>query len=60
MNAIAGFILIIFMLFYIAIPVGIIYFFYKKYENLSNIKNTELKKQTEALERIARVLEKSS
>lgn len=60
MQSIIGFLPIYFLIFYIGIPVAIIYFFYKKYERLAQKRNIELEKQTEALERIASMMERSS
>lgn len=60
MHSIIGFFPIYFLIFYIGIPVTIIYFFYNKYECLAKKRNVELEKQTEALERIASMLERSS
>ncbi|MFF3022930.1 hypothetical protein ACFVRR_09715 [Gottfriedia sp. NPDC057948] len=58
MDAALGIFPIIIMLFNIAIPVGlivVIYYFYK----LFKIRNEELKKQNELLNRIVNVLERS-
>ncbi|UPM55846.1 hypothetical protein [Gottfriedia acidiceleris] len=58
MDAALGVFPIIIMLFYIAIPVGLIVvisYFYK----LFKIRNEELKKQNELLSRIVNVLERA-
>ncbi|MEH6937442.1 hypothetical protein V7056_06190 [Bacillus sp. JJ664] len=60
MHSIIGFFPIYFLIFYIGIPVTIVYFFYKKYERLANKRNVELEKQTKALERIASIMERST
>ncbi|MET3195605.1 hypothetical protein [Bacillus sp. OAE603] len=60
MHSIIGFLPIYFLIFYIGIPVAIVYFFYKKYERLAKKRNIELEKQTEALERIASIMERST
>ena len=60
MHSIIGFFPIYFLIFYIGIPVTIVYFFYKKYERLAKKRNVELEKQTEALKRIASIMERST
>ncbi|WP_176545118.1 hypothetical protein [Bacillus sp. AFS041924] len=58
MDAFLGIFPLVIILFYIAIPAGIIaiiYFFYKLFKD----RNEELKKQNEILNRIANVLERS-
>lgn len=59
MGPLFSFFPLILIVIYIGIPFAIIYFFYKKYENLAHIRNVELMKQNEALQRIANALEKN-